>query len=185
MKNTIQLFDKTFEVLISRLEIEAMVNRMAEEINQVYGSEEVTIIGVLDGSCIFMADLVRRLYFPLKMEFVKLKSYDDYQSTGNVQTILSLQANIKDKHVLVVEDIIDTGLTIDYFLEDLRSQNPKSLRICTLLSKPEVHNDIIPIDFLGKEIDPTFVIGYGLDINGYARQFPDIYQLIGTTDDDN
>lgn len=174
-------FDKQFELYISENELKEIVKVLAEKINNDYMSiegEEICIVSILDGSFIFVADLVRRLKFDHSVDFVKIRSYDGTRSRGEVEHILELSEPASGKHIIVVEDIIDTGLTIDAFVEKIRSQNPASLKICALLSKPEVHNDIIPIDYLGREIPPCFVIGYGLDINGQGRYLKDIYQLV-------
>ncbi len=179
MINEVTYGDKTFEVFISQEEIQVILNRLAGEINDAYAdiSEPIVLISILDGSFIFMADLVRKLSVPIEIQFVKLKSYEDMTSRGEVAHLLKLQTSLTGKHVLVVEDIIDTGLTLEVFSEELKKQNPLTIKICTLLSKPEVHNDIIDIDFVGKEIGPEFVIGYGLDIDEAARQLPHIYRL--------
>lgn len=175
----ISLDGKVFEKYISAAEIADICTRLASELNEAYLShqEEVVLISILDGSFIFMADLVRKLDFPHKIHFVKLKSYEDMESKGEVRYILDLQTDVKDKHVLVIEDIIDTGLTIESFLDKLIASEPLSVKTCALLSKPEVHNDIVELQFVGQEIPPEFVIGYGLDLNGYARNLSSIYKL--------
>jgi len=177
--NEVTYDNKTFEIFIPEEAIANIIDRLAIEINEAYTeiAEPVVLISILDGSFIFMADLVRKLTVPIQIQFVKLKSYEDTSSRGEVAHLLKLQSSLAGRHVLVIEDIIDTGLTLEVFSEELRKQDPLSIKICTLLSKPEVHNDIINIDFVGQEIGPEFVIGYGLDINGEARQMPHIYKL--------
>jgi len=177
--NEVTYDNKTFEIFIPEESIANIIDRLAIEINEAYTEveEPVVLISILDGSFIFMADLVRKLTVPIQIQFVKLKSYEDTSSRGEVAHLLKLQSSLAGRHVLVIEDIIDTGLTLEVFSEELRKQDPLSIKICTLLSKPEVHNDIINIDFVGQEIGPEFVIGYGLDINGEARQMPHIYKL--------
>jgi len=176
---TIDYFEKTFEVYITKAELEKTVQRIAGEINQFYAhvKEPIIFISILDGSFMFMADLIRAISIDVEIEFVKLKSYDGTSSRGEVAHYLKVARSLKGKHILVVEDIIDTGLTIDVFLEELRKKEAADIKVCALLSKPEVHNDIIDIDFTGKEIGPEFVIGYGLDIDGLGRNLPDIYKL--------
>jgi len=171
--------DKLFELFISKEEIEEIVVRIAKEVDAHYSdiADEIMLISILDGSFVFMADLVRQIEHQVEIQFVKLKSYDNMLSRGEVAHILKLQHSMEDKHVLVVEDIIDTGLTLEIFIEELQKHNPKSIKTCTLLSKPEIHNDIVATDFVGREIGPEFVIGYGLDIDGKARQLPAIYRL--------
>lgn len=172
-------FDKVFSLYISKKELDGILNSLAASINDTYKdvAEEVVLVSILDGSFIFMADLVRKLDFEFDIEFVKIRTYDGMKSTGDFELLLNLQKDIAGKHLLIIEDIVDTGLTIEKFIEQLEALNPVSIKVCTLLSKPEVHNDIINIDFIGKEIPPAFVIGYGLDIDGKARNLDGIYQL--------
>lgn len=171
--------DKTFTKYIAKEEIESIIDTLANAINETYKifQLEVVLISILDGSFIFMADLVRKLDFPHKIHFVKLRSYEDTESVGEIEYVLDLDVSVEGKHVLVIEDIIDTGLTLESFVSKLKADKPLSVKICTLLSKPEVHNDIVLVDFVGKEIPPEFIIGYGLDLNGYARNLQDIYKL--------
>ena len=179
MEDSIQLEDKTFVKYISASELDAIVDRLATELNEYYTKFqlEIILVSILDGSFIFMADLVRKLTFPHKIHFVKLKSYQDMESTGQVEVLLDLDVEVDGKHILIVEDIVDTGLTLEAFKGRLNKSNPLSVKLCTLLSKPEVHNDIVELDFVGKEIPPEFIVGYGLDLNGIARNLPDIYKL--------
>jgi hypoxanthine phosphoribosyltransferase len=179
MNESIELQDKTFVRYISSTELDIIVSRLADEINAYYSKFqlEIILVSILDGSFIFMADLVRKLTFPHKIHFVKLQSYDDMESTGQVKVLLDLDVDVSGKHVLIVEDIVDTGLTLESFKGMLTNSDPLSVKLCTLLSKPEVHNDIVDLDFVGKEIPPEFIIGYGLDLNGVARNLPDIYKL--------
>lgn len=176
----VKYFDKVFSLYISREEIDSTLDALAKQINESYQdvNEDVVLISILDGSFVFMADLVRKLDFDFGIEFVKIRTYEGMESSGNFELILNLQKAIKGKHILIVEDIVDTGLTIEKFIDELRKSDPRSVKICTLLSKPDVHNDIINIDFVGKEIPPAFVIGYGLDIDGKARNLDAIYQLV-------
>ena len=175
----IKLFDKTFELYISAEEIEEIVQKLALDINAHYNQVEgeIYIIGILKGAYIFLSDLVRKLDFEHRVEFVILKSYEDMDSLGEIETLLDLEENMRGKHVLVVEDIIDTGLTMEYFIQSLKAHNPLSVKICSLLSKPDEHNDILELDFIGRDIPPEFVVGYGLDLNGLGRNLPNIYKL--------
>ena len=174
----ITLEDKIFSIYLSEEDIAGIINNLANTINSAYADkEDVVLISILDGAFIFMADLVRKLNFPHQIHFVKIKSYRDITSTGQLEYILDLDITVKDKHILVVEDIIDTGLTLESFMTKLKADAPASAKICTLLSKPDVHNDIVDVDFVGKEIPPEFIVGYGLDLNGHGRHLPDIYKL--------
>ena len=172
-------FGKVFELYIGQIELDQIVSDLADRINKHYApiDSPLVLISILDGSFIFMADLIRKLRLDVEVQFVKLKSYEGTSSKGEVAHILKLSKSLENKHALIIEDIIDTGLTIEMLLEELKKKMPMSIKVCSLLSKPEVHNDIIHIDFIGKELPPEFVIGYGLDINGKARHLPDIYKL--------
>lgn len=176
--NEITLQDKVFKTYLNAEDIDGIITNLARTINSSYeDKEEVMLISILDGSFIFMADLVRKLKFQHMIHFVKIRSYRDTESSGEIEYVLDLDISVKGKHVLVVEDIIDTGLTLESFISKLNADSPASVKICTLLSKPDVHNDIVDVDFVGKEIPPEFIIGYGLDLNGYGRHLPDIYKL--------
>lgn len=178
--NDVSFEDKVFEIYIPKEDLANTVSSLAAKLNKDYGAFdlEIILISILDGSFIFMADLVRQLTFPHKIHFVKLKSYQGMESTGQIQYILDMESTeVTGKHVIIIEDIVDTGLTIASFVEKLEKADPLSVKTCALLSKPDVHNDIIDIHYLGKEIPPLFVIGYGLDINGYGRNLPGIYKL--------
>ncbi len=181
IQHEVTYFGKDFELFISESEIKEIVKVLAEKINNDYSGiegSEICIVSILSGSFVFVADLVRRLRFDHKVDFVKLRSYDGIKSSGQVEHVLELQDSAAGKHILVVEDIIDTGLTLDALISKIKSQNPASLKTCALLSKPDVHNDIVAVDYLGREIPPCFVIGYGLDINGMGRQHRGVYKLI-------
>ena len=175
----VQIGNRTFVKYIPASEIELIIERLATEINESYRDYkiDVVLISILDGSFVFMADLVRKLDFLHHIQFVKLKSYEGTESTGTVTELLDIEMDITGKHVIIIEDIIDTGLTIEAFLDILKKKEPLSVKVCTLLSKPEVHNDIIDINYIGKEVPPEFIVGYGLDLNGLGRNLPDIYKL--------
>ena len=174
----ITIQNKSFSVYLSQEDIAGIISNLANTINSAYeDKKDVILISILDGAFMFLADLVRELNFPHLIHFVKIRSYDDIISTGQVEYVLDLNISVKDKHVLVVEDIIDTGLTLESFMAKLKADAPASVKICTLLSKPDVHNDIVDVDFVGKEIPPEFIVGYGLDLNGQGRHLPDIYKL--------
>lgn len=175
---SVEIEGKTFEQFISKDEIRQTVLRLASEINTYYkDKKEILLISILDGSFIFMADLVRELDFSFEIRFVKLSSYNNMESTGEIEYALSIEENIAGRHILIVEDIVDTGLTIESFHSKVSAKNPASISVCSFLSKPDAHNDIVDITFLGHEIPPVFVLGYGLDLNGYGRNLADLYKL--------
>lgn len=152
--------------------IQSKVKELATKINAVYGNENVILIGVLRGAFIFVADLIRHLTCPVEVEFMSVSSYEGTKSTGQVRINLDLAAEIQDKNVLLVEDIIDTGITIDYLLDTIKVRQPRSTRVCALFSKPECHQLSSTIDFVGFEIPNDFVVGYGMDYEGCFRQLP-------------
>lgn len=166
------------EVLIAREEIAAVVDRLAEEIRRDYLGKDPLLLGILKGSFVFMADLVRRLDFPLEVDFVRLSSYGQgTESSGRVRVEQGLRSAVRGREVLVIEDIVDTGLTVAYFLGYLRRKKPASLRLCSLLDKPARHRVPVSIDYLGLNVPDRFVVGYGIDWNEKYRYLPDIRVL--------
>jgi hypoxanthine phosphoribosyltransferase len=165
-------------ILLHRIEIESAVGRLAAEISRDYRGKNPLLLGILKGSFIFIADLVRRLDFPLEVEFIRLASYGSgRQTSGRVKGIRGLRGRIRGRHVLVVEDIIDTGVTLTFLLDYLRSKKPASLRICALLDKPSRRRSDVSIDYLGLTVPDAFLVGYGLDCDEKYRNLPDICVL--------
>lgn len=161
--------------LIPRAEIEAAVRRLASEISRDYQEKHPLLVGILKGSFIFMADLVRLLDFPLEVEFVRLSSYGSGRKTsGKVRVVQGLCSSIKGRDVLVVEDIVDTGITIAFFIDYLRKKNPASLRLCSLTDKPSRRQVPVTIDYLGFTVPDRFLVGYGIDFDEKYRNLPDI-----------
>ena len=157
-------------VLISEEELKAKVVELGKAITRDYAGEELTLVGVLKGSFLFMADLCRHIELPLTCDFLGLSSYHGKTRTSGVIRITSdLNQPVEGRHVLVVEDIIDTGLTMEYLLENLRTRLPKSIKVCSLLHKPERKKVETPIDYLGFTVPNEFVVGYGLDHLGRYR----------------
>jgi hypoxanthine phosphoribosyltransferase len=161
-------------------QIAKRVQELGAQITRDYAGESLICIGVMKGALIFLADLVRAIELPTTMEFIGVASYHGTQSTGNVRLTHDLTADIRDKHVLLVEDIIDTGRTIDYLMDVLRVRGPKSVRVASFLSKPEAHVLKTNIDYVGFEISKEFVIGYGLDLDQYYRNLPYVAQVTST-----
>ncbi len=166
------------EVFISALDIEKRVVEIASQINADYQGQSLLVIGVLKGSFIFLADLIRKLSLPMTVEFLSVASYSGTKTTGQVRINLDVAHDIAGKDVLLVEDIIDTGLTIDTLLELLKAKGARSIRICTLLSKPKKHKLKQAIDYVGFAIEDEFVIGYGLDLDGAYRELPYIARVL-------
>jgi hypoxanthine phosphoribosyltransferase len=165
-------------VLLPRAEIEATVKRLAAEISADYRDKNPLIIGILKGSFVFMADLVRALDFPLEVDFIRLSSYGGGKETsGRVKVAQGLRAAVRGRHVLVVEDIIDTGVTLSFLLEYLKKKKPASIRLCALTEKPSRRRVPVQIDYLGTTVPDKFIVGYGLDCDEKHRNLPDICYL--------
>lgn len=161
--------------LIDEEEIAEIVKKLGEEITACYqqGGGELIVVGLLRGSFVFMADLVRKIHYPLVVDFMAVSSYGDgTESSGDVKIVMDLDESVEGKHVLLVEDIIDTGNTFKKVIRMIKNRNPKTLKVCTFLSKPSRRKYEIKIDFCGKEIADEFVCGYGLDYAQKYRNLP-------------
>lgn len=174
----IKVHDKEFEPYLSAEEIDKQVTRVAEEIARDYRGKSPLFVAILNGAFIFAADLFKKLDIDAEICFIKLASYKGVKSTGKVITAIGLDAEIYDRHVIIIEDIVDTGKTLAQFLPQVEHQQPASLKIVSLLHKPEAMIHPIKIDYLGFTIPNKFVLGYGLDYDGLARNTKDIYQLV-------
>ncbi len=164
--------------LFPRTEIAAAVSELAGEITAAYAGRNPVLVGVLTGSFIFLADLVRRLDFPLEIDFIRLASYGDaHETSGQVRVACELRADIKGREVLAVEDIVDTGLTSAFLLEYLGQRGPASLRLCALADKPARRQAPVSPDYTGFTVPDRFLVGYGLDGGEQYRHLPDIYCL--------
>jgi hypoxanthine phosphoribosyltransferase len=162
-------------VLIGREEIRDTVARLADEIKKDYQDKQPLFIGVLKGSFVFMADLIRQLDLPLEIDFVRLSSYGAGEETsGKVKIVHGLKTVIRGKHVLIVEDIVDTGVTISFLLNYLKRKKPASLKLCALTDKPSRRQVPVSIDYLGFTLPDKFIVGYGLDLDEKFRNLPDI-----------
>ncbi len=167
---------KHFEVMIPEQEITEAVERVAQRLNERFCDEDhVLFLGILNGSFIFMSDLVRHLNFKVDMSFVKFSSYDGASSTGCVKELIGLGESLEGRNVVVVEDIVDTGVSIDHALKMLGRCGVASASVCTLFFKPNAYRGISTIDFAAMEIGNEFIVGYGLDYDGKGRQYKDIY----------
>lgn len=160
------------EILVSGAELEAGVKKLGERISRDYAGRCVTLVGVLKGCVLFMSDLARNITLDTRLDFMMLSSYSGAHSTGVVRILLDLKESIEDCDVLIVEDIVDSGLTMEYMLQNLKTRRPRSLEICTLLDKPSRRRAQVPIKYSGFTIEDKFVVGYGLDYNGIYRNLP-------------
>jgi len=173
----VRVKDKTFKLFIQRREIERVVSRISEQISHDYAQKNPLLLGILNGAFIFASDLVRKLSIPCEISFVKYSSYRGLQSTENMKKLIGLNENIRGRHVIIVEDIVDTGFTMAGLLEDLSAYEPASVCIACFCFKKDACREKFRIDYCGIEIPDLFVVGYGLDYDGYGRNFPDIYQI--------
>lgn len=173
----IKLHDKTFDTYLSEKEIQEKIQIIAEQINHDYEGRQPLFIAILNGSFMFAADLFKRLTIDAEICFIKLASYRGMKSSGNVITAIGLDQDLFGREVIIVEDIVDTGKTLNEFLPKLDHQQPKSLKIVALLHKPEATQFQLKIDYLGFSIPNKFVVGYGLDYDGLGRNLKEIYQL--------
>jgi hypoxanthine phosphoribosyltransferase len=171
MKHSQDLNEDVAEVLLSEDQIRAKVTELGKRISADYAGRELTLVSVLKGSLPFMADLMRQIDLPLRIDLMEVSSYGGTatESSGLVRILKDLSAPIDDRDVLLVEDIIDTGLTLNYLIRYLRGKNPRSIKVCSLLDKPARRLVEIPIDYVGFEIPDAFVVGYGLDFGEVYR----------------
>ena len=171
----IKLHDKWFKVMIPAQEIDAAVERVAKQLDERYAGRTPIFLGVLSGSFLFLSDLVRKVSFDCQLAFVKISSYNGTQSTGNVTQQLGIDFNIEGRDIIIVEDIVETGHSMNYLLDYLKRRKPASIAICTLFFKPEKFLYEYEIDYTALSIGNEFIVGYGLDYNQLGRNLKDIY----------
>ena len=166
------------EILFSKATIQKRVRELAEQISRDYEGRELIVIGVLKGAFIFMADLIREISIPCRADFARLASYGTgSESSGKVVMTKDIETSIKGKDILIVEDILDTGLTMQYFLEWMKERSPRSIKTCVFLDKRKRRKVSLEADYIGFTIEDGFVVGYGLDFNEQYRFSPDIYVI--------
>jgi len=174
---TITLHNKTFEIFIPETEISAIVHTIANQINNSEVKDPI-FIAVLNGSFLFAADIMRKINIPnCEISFIKVSSYLGTESTGQVNELIGLGKNIRNRNVVILEDIIDTGITLEKIMSLLEKEEVADIKVATLLFKPEAYKKEIEIDFIGKSIPNDFVVGYGLDYDEIGRNLPHIYKL--------
>ncbi len=174
------LFDKTFKPFIDNSTIESAIDRISDTINADFGksTDDIPLVlCVLNGAIMFTGELLKRLSFPLEVCAIKLSSYSGTGSTGKILETLGLTSDVKGRRVLVCEDIVDTGNTMVALKKMLQDKGAADVRICTMLLKPDVFQDKMKLDYVGMEIPPKFIVGFGLDYDGLGRNLKDIYAL--------
>ncbi len=179
---SIRIHDKTFVPFISAENIQKKVAEIGYQISSDYAGKRPLILAVLNGSFIFASDLFRYLEIDAEISFIKLASYKGTTSTGNIIMAIGLEEQVLERHVILLEDIVDTGKTLSEFVPQLARQNPASLKIAALLTKPEALRYPVHADYVGFEIPDKFVVGYGLDFDGLGRNLHEIYQLVADND---
>lgn len=165
----IEVLDLKFEEYISQEKIQERVKEISIDLNQKYADKNPLFLGILNGSFMFIADIFKNVSIPCEVSFLKLNSYHNTSSTEKVKELIGLNQSIEGRHVVVLEDIVDTGRTLDYILKTIAIKNPASIEVATLLYKPSATVIPVKIDYVGFEIENQFVLGYGLDYNGYGR----------------
>ena len=165
------------KVLINETRVEKRVNELAKEIMKDFKDEDIVFVGVLKGAAMFMIDLAKKIKNNVEFEFIEVKSYEGKESTGKINLVQDLTGKIEGKNVIIIEDIIDTGRTLEYLKEHLFKFNPKTLKICAFLSKPSKRIIDMPVDYVGFLIEDKFIVGYGLDYNQKYRNLPYIGEI--------
>lgn len=176
--NTIQIKDKKFKLSIPESEIQAAVRKVAEQINHDVAEKNPVFICVLNGAFMFAGDLMKNVNMPCEITFVKLSSYDGLYTSGVVKEIIGLNESVVGRNVVVVEDIVDTGITMERILSSLRAKGANEIRVATFLQKPDALQCDIKIDYVAMKIPNDFIVGYGLDYDGYGRNLKDIYTVV-------
>ena len=174
----VKIKDLTFKTFIPEVEIQQRVKAVAEKINKDLADKNPLFLAVLNGSFIFAADLMRNITIPCEISFVKLASYQGTTSTGKIKEVIGLNEDLAGRTVVIVEDIVDTGLTMKQMIESLGTRNPESIHICSLLVKPDKLKVSLNIEYVAMEIPNDFIVGYGLDYDQQGRQLRDIYTIV-------
>jgi hypoxanthine phosphoribosyltransferase len=176
--SVIQIKDKKFALSIEETEILAAVSKVADAINQDLAGKDPLFICVLNGAFMFAGDLMKRINVPCEITFVKLSSYDGLYTTGTVKEVIGLNESVVGRNVVVVEDIVDTGITMERILSSLHAKGAKEIKVATFLQKPDALQRDIQVDYVAMKIPNDFIVGYGLDYDGYGRNLKDIYTVV-------
>ena len=170
--------DLSFKKFIARVKVQQKVALLAEQINEDYADKAPIFLPILNGSFMFASDLIKQIKAPSKISFVKVSSYAGTTSSGQLKTLIGLEESLFNQHIVIIEDIVDTGLTLQKIVEELKGLGAKSVEVVALLRKQPAREKMIEVKYVGFEIDNEFVVGYGLDYDGLGRNLEDIYQSI-------
>ena len=175
---TVKIKDKEFQLSITNDEIQTAIQRIANKINEELHDESPIFLGVLNGCFMFMSDLLKKIEIPCEVSFIKLSSYAGTSTTGSVKQILGLNNSIEGRTIVILEDIVDTGITMEHLLKSLEEYKPKCIKIATCLQKPDALQRDIKTDYVAINIPNEFIVGYGLDYDGFGRNLNEIYTII-------
>ncbi len=175
--DTVKVHDKVFSLFIENKEIENKIKSLAKKIDKDLKDKNPLFLGILNGSFMFAGELFKNLQIPCGISFLKLASYEGTSSTGKIKRLIGLNEDIKNRTVVILEDIIDTGITIDNIIKQLKGYEPDEIRIATLLHKPDAYNNMYKIDYSCFDIPNDFIVGFGLDYNGHGRNLKHIYKI--------
>ena len=175
---TIKVKDKRFELLIPAARIDGFVEKVAAQLNHDYKGKQPLFVAVLNGAYVFAADLLRKINIPCNITFVKFTSYVGMATSSKVTELIGLNEDLKGRHIVLLEDIIDTGITMDLLLKDLPRYHPADVRVACLFHKPAAFSKTFKIQYIGESIPNDFIVGYGLDYDGFGRNLPDIYKVV-------
>lgn len=178
MAEQVQLHDKVFKKFIDKAALQEATQKVGEKMNAELSDKNPLFLVVLNGAFVFASDLLRTFRYDCDISFIKLSSYVGTKSTHTVREVIGLDTNVKDRTVVLIEDIIDTGITMDHIIEQMKLLEAKEVKTATMLFKPQAIEKDFPIDYVGLEIPNDFIVGYGLDYNGKGRNLPDIYKII-------
>jgi hypoxanthine phosphoribosyltransferase len=175
---TKKIHDKHFEVYITNSDIRQVISAMAERINSELAGKDVIFLGILNGAFMFASDLFREITLDCQITFLKLASYAGTSSTGTVKRLIGINEDIYQKTVVILEDIVDTGVTLENIIKQLKGYEPAEIKVATMLFKPDAYTKDLKLDYVGLEIPNDFVLGYGLDYQGYGRNLADLYRVV-------
>jgi hypoxanthine phosphoribosyltransferase len=175
--NRVRVKDKEFEIFIPASQIEGVVKQLANRINADFDGKNPLFLAILNGSFVFAADLLRKISIPCNISFVKFSSYSGTETTDKVKELIGLNEEINGRHIILIEDIVDTGNTIELILSNLSRMSPADVKIACFCHKPDAFQKSYKIDYIGMNIPNEFIVGYGLDYDGYGRNLPDIYKI--------